>query len=254
MSKNFKFEMREGGVGIVTFCHEKAQNPFSRALTRELIDSKDNWNNDDSIRSIVITGGEDRSFSVGGDFRDVSALKERDEIAEYLLEIIDLYVALLAIEKPVVMGVDHFAIGQGLQVALMGDWRVATSRSQYSMPELKNGVACPLGSAILEHFFGRSLMLDWVIGCAGFDADKAYEHKLVNEVVEPSNLLSHCYEKALEFANFPSVPYKLTKNIQNGRFIKVLNDIREPAAHAHVESFLVKAGKKHFDNILKQDT
>ena len=151
-----------------------------------------------------------------------------------------------------IAAVDHFAIGQGLQAMLMSDWKIATDRSQYSMPELKNGVACPLGACILENLFGRAQMLEWVIGCANFTAEEALSTKLINEIVAPELLLKTSLERANEFANFPAIPFKLTKEIQNKRFINALNDIREDAANAHVQSFMAKAGQQHFEKILKK--
>ena len=50
--------------------------------------------------------------------------------------------------RPRVTEVDHHAIGQGLQVALMADWRVGSERSRYQMPELAIGMPCPLGSCV----------------------------------------------------------------------------------------------------------
>jgi carboxymethylproline synthase len=242
----------DNGVFQLTFNHQKAQNPFSRILTQELISLVPEINQNDAIKSVILTGGVDRSFSVGGDFRDIQALKQEPEMKAYLLEIIDLYQALLSIEKPVICGIDHFCIGQGLQVMMMGDWKVASTRSQYSMPELKNGVACPLGACLLEHFYGRALMMDWVIGCGHFNASKALQHQLVNEVVEANELLDQCMVRAGQLAQFQSIPYRYTKKIHNQRLIDKLEDIRIVSAEAHYQSFLAQCNQAHFDKILNQ--
>ena len=62
--------------------------------------------------------------------------------------------------------IDNYAIGQGLQVAMMADSRIATTRAKVSMPELKNGVACPLGALILE-IAAHALALEPRIGQHG---------------------------------------------------------------------------------------
>ncbi len=144
-----------GRIARVQFNREKDTNAFSRAMTLELLDvcahlHADAASAEPRLDALVLTGGTGRSFSVGGDFNDVSRLSEEPEIRAYLGEIIDLYVALLDVEIPVIAAIDRFAIGQGLQVALMADWRIGASSCRLQMPELKNGVACPLGSIILE--------------------------------------------------------------------------------------------------------
>jgi len=235
---------------IIQLNHEKKENPFSRKMTQELMSKLNNMGEDPSIKSAVLTGGLDRCFSVGGDFKDVSQLHEVEQIREYLLEIIDLYITILSFPKPLIMAIDHFAIGQGLQVALMGDYRIGTFRSSIAMPELKNGVACPLGAIILERMLGRAHMLRYVMDCGEIKSQRAMELGLLDELFEPQDLLIKAQEKALKFANYPSIPFVLTKKIQNQRFIDDLNMVRPHAAHAHIESFMAKSGEKHFKNIL----
>lgn len=237
---------------IVQLNSDKPENPFSREMTKKIIALTPEINQDAAIKSVVFYGGENRSFSVGGDFRDIQKLQTKQEIEDYLLEIIDLYIAVLKIEKPTVMALDKFAIGQGLQFALMGDWRVANEQTQFSMPELKNGVACPLGASILEKLLGRAKMFNLVIGCASFNASKAVELDLIQEtVLEKESVLEKAMERAVQFENYPETPYRTTKKIMNATMIKVLDDVREAAALAHSQSFLSKSNQNHFDRILK---
>jgi len=231
--------------------HLNPKNPFARVMTQRLISLVPELNADPSITAVILWGGLDRSFSVGGDFRDISALKTEPEMAEYLLEIIDLYVALLRIERPVVAAIDHHAIGQGLQVALCADWRVATHRTAVSMPELQNGVACPLGSLLLEVLLGRSRMMQAVIGCESFDSVGARDFGLLNELVAPPDeLWKFAHQRATRLAGFHAVPFSATKRIHNQRLIDQLDAIRGPAAAAHVASISARANAPHFEKIL----
>ncbi len=247
-----KTQLIDDSLLLIQLNHEKKENPFSRRMTQELMQLLDATGRDPKVRSAVLTGGIDRSFSVGGDFKDVSKLNEVDVIREYLLEIIDLYVCILAFSKPLVVAIDHFAIGQGLQVALMGDYRIGSHRSSIAMPELKNGVACPLGAIILERMLGRALMLRYVIDCGEISSSRAVELGLMDETCEVPELLERALAKARAYAAYPAIPFTLTKSIQNQRFIDDLDAIRPLAAKAHVDSFMAKSGEKHFKNILKE--
>lgn len=239
------------GIVKVQFNREKDTNAFSRQMTLELIDVCRGIAPDTG--ALILTGGTGRSFSVGGDFNDVSRLSEEPEIRAYLGEIIDLYIAILRVEVPVIAAIDRFAIGQGLQVALMADWRIGARTCQLQMPELKNGVACPLGAIILEVLFGRAKMLEMVIDCEAINAERSRAYGLVNQLCAPEDLQATAMVLAKRLAAYPRTPFTTTKRIQNDRFIAALEAVREPSSQAHVAAFLARAGKQHFDKILGKD-
>lgn len=235
----------------VTFNRDKDTNAFSRTMTLELMDvCQQLARQPEPHGALLLTGGTGRSFSVGGDFHDVSALEEPEVIRSYLGEIFDLYIAILNVGLPVVAACDHFAIGQGLQVALMADWRVGSERCRFSMPELKNGVACPLGSMILEFLLGRAAMLELVMDCQFLDAPDSRRLGLLNQVSSVDELQQDALAKASKLAAYPRTSFVTTKRIHNQRFIDALESVRESSTQAHVAAFLRKTGKKHFDNIL----
>lgn len=238
------------GLLYIELAHSKPTNPFSRKMTRALRSLAIRANAEPDLGGVLIWGGPERSFSVGGDFADVSRLAERVEIRDYLLEIVDLYTALLALDLPVVAAIDHFAIGQGLQVALTADWRIGTERAQVSMPELKNGVACPLGVTLLDAIFGRAFMQKAVVGCEALESEDALRAGILTESVPALELLDRAKARLAQFAAYPRTPFRLTKQFTNRPIIQRLHAAREEAAAAHVESFLEKAGKAHFDKIL----
>lgn len=242
-------------IARVTFTRPKDTNAFSRKMTLELLEvcrqiTEDGRSREPRIGALIVTGGTGRSFSVGGDFHDVSALAEEGEIRHYLGEIIDLYIAILRVEVPVVAAVDRFAIGQGLQVALMADWRIGSSNCQLQMPELKNGVACPLGSIILEHLFGRATMLELVLDCEMLDAKTSRALGLLNAITDPEDLQAAAFERARRLGAYPRTSFVATKRVHNQRFIDAIESVREGSSRAHVEAFLRKTGKKHFDTVL----
>jgi carboxymethylproline synthase len=240
------------GVVKVQFNREKDTNAFSREMTLELTDVCRRMKPD--AGALILTGGTGRSFSVGGDFNDVSRLSEEPEIRAYLGEIIDLYIAILAVEAPVIAAIDRFSIGQGLQVALMADWRIGARTCQLQMPELKNGVACPLGSIILEFLFGRAKMQELVFDCEVINAEASRAYGLVNQLCAPEELQATAMMMAKRLAAYPRTPFATTKRIQNDRFIAAFEAVREPSSQAHVAAFLTRSGKKHFDKILGRES
>jgi enoyl-CoA hydratase/carnithine racemase len=247
----------EDGIARVQFSREKETNAFSRQMTLEMIEvcrllAEDAHSAAPEVGALILTGGTGRCFSVGGDFNDVSKLCEEQEIRAYLGEIIDLYIAILKVQVPVVAAIDRYAIGQGLQVALMADWRVGAESCMLQMPELKNGVACPLGSIILEVLFGRAKMQELVFDCEVLDAATSRAAGLLSQLVPTDELQDRADAMARKLMAYPRTSYVTTKRIQNQRFVDALETVREPSSQAHVAAFLQRTGKKHFEKILKK--
>jgi carboxymethylproline synthase len=248
----FKISLSDHGVLYFQFQRDKETNPISRKLTCDLIERLSTYEADPQIKAIVFTGGLHRSFSAGGDFNDVQSLSTREETTAYLNEIIDSYQAILKLTKPTLAMIDHHAIGQGLQIALMTDWRIATTRSRIAMPELKNGVACPLGATILEKLFGRARMMEDVIGCSTLDASQALQKFYFQKVVPPEELVQITENQIHNLIQYPQVSYRTTKKIFNESMIHALENVRRDATEAHVQSILSRSGQDHFTRILNR--
>jgi carboxymethylproline synthase len=236
----------------VQFDHNKETNPFSRKLTLAITDLNEKLNHDDSVFGVVFYGGPQRSFSAGGDFNDVSQLRTAEETDLYISEIINLYQSVLKINKPVISVLDNYVIGQGLQVALMSDWRIASENVKISMSELKNGVACPLGATILKELFGQARMLEDVVGCETFDADVAFKKGYFNTLVKSEDLIKATATMIDRLQKYPQTPFKETKKIYTKAMIDALENVRKVAAHAHIQTMFAGSAQTHFDRILKK--
>ncbi len=241
------------GVAELTIQHEKVLNPFSIAMTQQLPELCEAVESDDRVEGVLIWGGEGRSFSVGGDFASIRGLKTHEAATSYLWDIVRSYQAILKISKPVVAAIDSFVIGQGLQVALMADWRVASDRVHCQMPELKNGVPCPLGSRILETHLGRAAMMQLVIGCPELDAKAAMGYRLIDEVCPFAELKTAALARLATIRSYPTDPYRQTKRIHNARFVDQLEEVAEASAQAHAASFLKGTAEKHFSGVLGEN-
>ena len=244
---------KSGERAVIEIRHEKAVNPFSRAMTRQLIELCTKVEADDSVSGVLIWGGKDRSFSVGGDFADLRKMASAVEAKLYLTDIVRSYQAVLGLSKPMVTAIDHHAIGQGLQVALLGDWRIGSERSRYAMPELANGMPCPLGAALLESLLGRAAMLNLVMGCQSLDARDAERRRLIDEVCPHDELQSAAMAQLDRLCSYPAGSFRSTKRIHNGRLIRVLDEVCEEAACAHRDSYAAGHGQPHFSKILGDD-
>lgn len=237
-------------IQILQINHAKPQNPVNDAIRLALCEAIRDADEDPNVVAIVLTGGIDRSFCAGGDFAEVSQLDSAYSVQAWIDAVLEMYIAVLAVTKPMVMAIDGYAIGLGLQLALMGDWRVASNESRLSMWELKAGVACTVGACILHHCLGRHAATQLIYGCELLSGEEALKKHLVEEVVQTAELQQRAIERAEQFACYPTVPFSATKRSINAPFIEKLRESRRDLAKAHIESFAARSSERHMNNIL----
>lgn len=232
-----------GQCRMIIFDHPKPTNPFSREMMNDLSDVLAKTEEDNDITSIILYGGDGRSFSAGGDFAQVIRLGDWESVSSMLNLIVDLYANILAVTKPVVAAIDNHAIGMGFQIALLADYRISTNRARFGMPELKNGIACTLGGVILEFMLGRKAMMDICYDCLNLSAEQCSHLGIVNDITD-KNLIEAAIAKAEFYGSYPNNAFRNTKRLNNRRFLDVLEGAREGTVEAH---YLTLSGKGHID-------
>ncbi len=237
---------------VLQFNHPKSQNPLNEAMRLALCAALVEAEEDPSVAAIVLTGGVERSFCVGGDFAEVAEMNSPTAVQLWIERIIDLYIAILQVSKPVIIAIEGYAIGIGMQISLLGDWRVASHTSQHSMWELKVGVACTIGSCLVQHCFGRLAATRLIYGCQLLTAKQALDFGFVEDLVSDNTALRHAIERAEQFGAYPSVPFSATKRSMNAELIEALRQNKSISADAHTASFAAKSSDGHMSTILKR--
>ncbi|PWC09434.1 carboxymethylproline synthase [Brenneria corticis] len=243
-------EENADGVRIITLNHPNKHNPFSRSLENSVKDALARANADDGVHAVVVYGGAERSFSVGGDFNEVKQLSRSEDIEEWIDRVIDLYQAVLNVNKPTLAAVDGYAIGMGFQFALMFDQRLMASTACFSMPELKHGIGCSVGAAILGFTHGFNTMQEIIYQCQSLDAARCMDYHLVNQMVDSTALLDAAITQAHVMAGYPVSAFINTKRAVNKPFIHLLEQTRDASKSVHKAAFQARDAQGHFKNVL----
>jgi carboxymethylproline synthase len=238
------------GVQYITLNHENPNNPFSRNLEKAVIAAVTDASRDNTVKAIVVGGGDNRSFSAGGDFNEVKNLSTPEAIDEWIDRVMELYISVLQINKPTIAAVDRYAIGMGFQYSMMFDYRLGTEATKYVMPELRHGIGCTVGSAILGFTHGYNAMREIIFKCEEINPKDALRLGIINEIVPQAELQKSAVAKALEFASYPQTAFQRTKEAMNKKFISVLNAAREDSKQVHRLAFAARDAQKHFSKVL----
>ena len=126
----------KGNVGIITFNRPKALNALNSALIDEMNSALDNFEVDQNIKAIVITGSE-KAFAAGADIREMKDKTFAEATSQRFLKEWD---HINTITKPLIAAVSGFALGGGCEFALACDILIAADNAKFSLPETTIGV------------------------------------------------------------------------------------------------------------------
>jgi enoyl-CoA hydratase/carnithine racemase len=125
----------EDGVVTLTLNRPDKKNALSIALRDELSDALDDIADDETIKTVVVTGAGD-VFCAGFDLREF----QQPELTDQLWASSDRFHAtVLRFPLPLVAAVNGPAIAGGFDLAVMSDVRVAADKARFSHPEIEFG-------------------------------------------------------------------------------------------------------------------
>jgi len=166
---------------------------------------------------VVIVQGRGDYFSIG---MDVSVIKGRigqSEQAnrEYLLSLQQCLDEFEALEKPTIAKLHGFCIGGGLILALCCDFRIASQRTIFSLPEVKLGIPVLWGTQRLTRVAGVAATKEMILLGKRFKASVAQSYGLIHQVVPPGELDTTVAALADKFEKLPPRTVGIAKRIIN---------------------------------------
>jgi len=120
--------------------------------------------------------------------------------------------SIAAIEKPVVAALNGDAIDQGLELALACDIRVASRDGRFGLTQVAEGsMPWDGGTQRLPRLLGRGQAMEMILTSRKVEAEEALEIGLVNQVVEPGDVLRAAHETASTIARHGPVAARYLK-------------------------------------------
>ena len=183
-------EVPAGTVANVVLDRPEALNAISTDLARQLGDVLAALADDDQLRAVVVSSSTPRAFCVGAD------LKERDGYSDEQLRAQRVVyrrmaAAYLAVPVPVVVAVAGYALGGGLELALLGDLVVADETAVVGLPEVSVGVIPGLGGTqLLPRRIGTARAAELIYTARRIDAAEALALGVVDRVVAAGEALA----------------------------------------------------------------
>lgn len=195
-------------------------NAFSDEMIESLVSCLEQADDDQKVRSIVISG-EGKHFCAGGDVKamqnktgmfagDPNELRER-----YRKGIQKIPLAIEKLSTPLIAMVNGAAIGAGLDLACMCDIRVCAKSAKFGETFAKIGlVPGDGGSYFLQRAVGFSKAMELSLTGDVIDSDEAYRIGLVSKVLDQSALEKYVVDLSQKInSNAPIATQMLKRSI-----------------------------------------
>ncbi|KAI0768337.1 enoyl-CoA hydratase [Trametes elegans] len=211
------------GVGLITLNRPKALNALSTPLFNELNEAVKAFDDDDSVRALVLTGS-DRAFAAGADIKEMKDKQFADVFKNKFLESWGL---LSTIRKPIIAAVSGYALGGGCELALMCDIILASPTAVFGQPEINIGVI-PGGGGTqrLAHAIGKSRTMELTLTGRNFTAKEASDWGLVSRVVDEGEgvVVKEAIEIAKTIASKSAIAVQAGKEAVNAAYEHTLQE------------------------------
>ena len=149
----------EGGVGRLRLNRPKAIHALTREMCVAMSDALLRWREDPAIRLVMIDHVDGRGFCAGGDIRLIAESGASDGVAarRFFHDEYRLNHLLFTYAKPVIAFMDGITMGGGVGISQPANYRIATERTIYAMPESGIGLFPDVGAGwYLSRLPGRT--------------------------------------------------------------------------------------------------
>lgn len=201
----------EQGDGIITLLINRPdkKNALNLGMYQALADGLTEADQDDTVRVILISGGEE-CFTSGNDLADFLSsppIGPESPVMQFLT-------AISEARKPIVAAVNGLAVGIGVTMLLHCDLVYAGNSATFQMPFVNLGLCPEAGSTLLlPKIMGHQRAAELLLLGEQFNADKAYSLGIATEVCPDGDVLATARSRALQLAAQPAAAVRLAKKL-----------------------------------------
>ena len=190
----------DGPIATVTLNRPDIRNAISYELIEEIHHALHEVQK--SQTCILILTGAGAAFCSGMDLdnlREITRHTEEENLADSG-RMAHMFRALYDFPKVTIAAVNGAAIAGGCGLATLCDFTLASSVAKFGYTEVRIGFIPAIVSTFLLRQVGEKQARDLLLTGRVIDAEEAYRMGLVNEVVQPENLLARASELAQTLA------------------------------------------------------
>jgi enoyl-CoA hydratase len=205
----------ESGVAVLTVQRPQRLNALDARTLDEIRQAVLDFQHDESIRCVIVTGGGEKAFVAGADINEIAsdtpeAARQRALAGQHVFNLIE------RIGKPVIAAVNGFALGGGCELAMACTLRLAADTARFGLPEINLGLIPGFaGTQRLARLVGKTKAMELILTGTPIPASEALAIGLVTRVVPAASLMSESRALAAELATKPAIALRYAMDAVN---------------------------------------
>jgi enoyl-CoA hydratase/carnithine racemase len=200
---------QSGFVRTLTLARPEKRNALTIGMYARLVELLTECSGDAGVRVVLLTGAGG-AFTAGNDLHDFMSHPEAGEdspVLRFLHTLVDF-------DKPLVAAVPGAAIGVGTTMLLHCDLVLASASARFQLPFVNLALSAEgASSLLLPASCGMARASELLLGGEPFDAARAREAGIVNEMVHDDELLGRAAARAQLLAEKPPQAVLATKRL-----------------------------------------
>jgi enoyl-CoA hydratase len=252
---------RDGHLGHIILNRPEAINALTHTMVTRIAAALDDWEHDDRIATVLLTGAGERGLCAGGDIVAIhrDAVNHGTGTERFWADEYRLNARIANYPKPYVAVMDGLVLGGGVGVSAHGSLRLVTERTKVGMPETGIGFVPDVGGTHLLSRAPGELGTHVALTAANMSGADAIALGLADHFVDSSalpslirNLAVTGADKAVQAAArdyFPPAALAADRAWIDGCYafdtveeiLGALRASRVPAAQAAAHSILAKS-------------
>jgi len=204
------YEKKED-IAYITLNRPQVLNVYNTKMRDELYQILGAVKDDAEVLVAILKGAGEKAFCAGADLSEFLTAPSL-VIARQVQWERDVWGLFLSLPQPVIACLHGYVLGDGIEIALCCDLRIASKDAQFGTPEVGLGIIPAAGGTqTLPRVVGRSKALEMLLTGRWLSADEAYRVGLVNRVVPREELLATAEGLARKIASYNQVAVRSAK-------------------------------------------
>ena len=168
-------------VCTIVINRPEVRNTINEQMAEELAFTCRQISLDETIRVVIITGAGQKFFSVG---------THPDKHTKNKTELYSIATPVAALRCPTIAAINGDALGQGLELALACDIRIAVRKARFALPHVAQGMI-PWDGATqrLSRLIGITPAMEMILTGGKISASEALRIGLISKVIPSASLM-----------------------------------------------------------------
>jgi enoyl-CoA hydratase len=238
-------------LGLLTLNRIEGNNSLNMETAKEIYEGLTELEMNSSIRVILIQGNQ-KKFSPGADVKELNNLNTKSAKSNGLFNFFD---KIKEINIPLIAAVEGYALGGGMELALLCDIIIASRESKFGQPEVNLGLIPGIGGTQrLKYYLGKHNANFICMTGELISGQRAYELGFVSILLDKNNFSTEAIKVTNKIAQKPkSSLIEIKKLISNNVNIEKDLQLERSSFYKLLDSKNAKIGMAAFLNKLKPE-